>query len=59
MSLNYGLKHNNIFFFQKECNTLVKDKIITFRVSKEEYKEILRRKADCESISEYIRRLIL
>lgn len=42
-----------------ECDTLKKDKFISFRVSKEEYKEILRRKADCESISEYIRRMIL
>ena len=38
---------------------MIRDKKITFRVSKEEYKEILRRKAECESISEYIRRLIL
>ena len=38
---------------------MIRDKKITFRVSKEEYKAILKKKPAFISISEYIRRAIL
>ena len=59
MSLNYGLKHNNIFFFQKECIQMNKEKVISFRLSKQEYEQLLQDKPSNISLSDYIRELIL
>ena len=38
---------------------MIKDKIITFRVSKEEYEQLLEDKPNDKSLSEYIRELVL
>ena len=38
---------------------MIKDKIITFRVSKEQYEQLLEEKPKDKSLSEYIRDLVL
>lgn len=38
---------------------MIRDKKITFRVSESEYKEIREKKGGFETLSEYIRRILL
>ena len=49
----------NYFFSKLECLTMVRDKKITFRVSKEEYEQLQEEKPKDKSLSEYIRELVL
>lgn len=49
----------NPYFFKIGCLTMIRDKKISFRVTESEYKEIMRNKPHFESLSEYIRRLLI